>query len=109
MGVLSALAGVLMTARAQTANRYLGAGIELEIIVGCLIGGATTSGGRGTIAGAVIGTVFMALIRNSFVLYELDPEWRTMALGGVLVGAVIWDAVIRARRDRGDLYHGFGA
>jgi len=74
-----------------------------------LIGGATTSGGRGTIAGAVIGTVFMALIRNSFVLYELDPEWRTMALGGVLVGAVIWDAVIRARRDRGDLYDGFGA
>src|ERR1700726_3014267 len=74
---------------------YLGAGIELEIIVGCLIGGATTSGGRGTIAGAVIGTVFMALIRNSFVLYELDPEWRTMVLGGVLVGAVIWDAVIR--------------
>jgi ribose/xylose/arabinose/galactoside ABC-type transport system permease subunit len=51
----------------------------------------------------------MALIRNSFVLYELDPEWRTMALGGVLVGAVIWDAVIRARRDRGDLYDGFGA
>src|ERR1700730_17443417 len=39
MGVLSALAGVLMPARAQTANRYLGAGIELEIIVGCLIGG----------------------------------------------------------------------
>jgi ribose transport system permease protein len=109
MGVLSALAGVLMTARAQTANRYLGAGIELEIIVGCLIGGATTSGGRGTIAGAVIGTVFMALIRNSFVLYEIDPEWRTMALGGVLVGAVIWDAVIRAGRDRGDLYDGFGA
>jgi ABC-type xylose transport system permease subunit len=68
-----------------------------------------TSGNPATIAGAVIGTVFMALIRNSFVLYELDPEWRTMALGGVLVGAVIWDAVIRARRDRGDLYDGFGA
>jgi ribose transport system permease protein len=104
MGVLSALAGVLMTARAQTANRYLGAGIELEIIVACLIGGASTSGGRGTIAGAVIGTVFMALIRNSFVLYDLDPEWRTVILGGVLVVAIIWDAAIRVGRDRGNLY-----
>jgi ribose transport system permease protein len=99
-GALAASAGVLTVARAETANRYLGAGIELEIIVACLIGGASTSGGRGSVAGAIVGTMLMALIRNSFVLYELDTQWQSVILGAVLIGAVVWEAAIRLARNR---------
>jgi ribose/xylose/arabinose/galactoside ABC-type transport system permease subunit len=99
-GLLAAIAGVLMTARIEGANRYLGAGIELEIIIACLVGGASTSGGRGTILGAVVGTVLIALIRNSFTLYELPAQWQRVVLGLVLIGAVVWDAAIRARKRR---------
>jgi len=104
-GMLAALAGVLMTARIEGANRYLGAGIELEIIIACLVGGASTSGGRGTILGAVVGTVLMALIRNSFTLYELQAQWQRVALGLVLIVAIVWDATIRAAKRR-NLLHG---
>ncbi len=102
-GTLAALAGVLMTARIEGANRYLGAGIELEIIIACLIGGASTSGGRGTILGAVVGTVLIALTRNSFNLFELPAQWQRVVLGLVLIGAVVWDAGLRAVKRRSAL------
>jgi ribose/xylose/arabinose/galactoside ABC-type transport system permease subunit len=102
-GALAALAGVLMTARIEGANRYLGAGVELEIIIACLIGGASTSGGRGTVWGAVVGTILIALTRNSFNLYELPAQWQRVVLGLVLIGAVVWDAGLRAAKRRSAL------
>jgi ABC-type xylose transport system permease subunit len=44
--------------------------------------------------------MLMALIRNSFVLYELDTQWQSVILGAVLIGAVVWDAAIRLARNR---------
>ena len=74
--------------------------INGDYLHACLIGGASTSGGRGSVAGAIVGTMLMALIRNSFVLYELDTQWQSVILGAVLIGAVVWEAAIRLARNR---------
>lgn len=94
-GVLAALAGVIETSRIQAANRYLGEGIEFEILIACLIGGASMAGGKGSVFGAIIGTMLMVLLRNFFNLYEIDPQFQKVVLGLVLILAVVWDAVAR--------------
>jgi ribose transport system permease protein len=62
-----------------------------------ILGGASLSGGRGTIAGAIIGVVFMALMQNILILLRVSSEWQSIALGAVLVGAVAVDSIMNRR------------
>lgn len=100
-GALAALAGILVTARTGQATRFLGIGFEMQVIIGCLVGGATISGGRGSIAGAVAGVGLMTLINNSFNAWEIKSEWQRGILGAILLGLLLGDAVMqRAGRQR---------
>lgn len=100
MGVVAALAGVFMTARVGMANRYLGIGLEMQTIIACLLGGASIAGGRGSVPGSILGVIFVALVNNAFNLFEVRAEWQNVAIGGVLVGAVVMDAYVNLLRRR---------
>lgn len=99
-GALAALAGLMETARVGMANRYLGVGAEMEVIIACLIGGAVLAGGRGSVLCAALGAFFMALLKNGFNLVEVAPQWQGVALGAILALVVVLDGLSALRRRR---------
>lgn len=99
-GTLAALAGILITARTGQATRFLGIGFEMQAIIACLVGGATISGGRGSITGAVAGVALMTLINNGFNAWEIKSEWQRGILGAILLGILFLDWVMQRSEHR---------
>jgi ribose transport system permease protein len=96
-GFLAALSGILVTARLEMASRYMGSGLELKIIISCLIGGGSISGGQGSIMGAFLGVVFMSLLVNSFTILEIGDYWQNIIVGVILIIVVSVDAYLYVR------------
>ncbi|MFK7871421.1 MAG: ABC transporter permease [Roseobacter sp.] len=97
-GVLAALAGVLLASRLMSGTPTAGNGIELQVLAAAVIGGASLRGGEGTILGAFLGVVFVALINNSMTMQAVSIYWQMIVIGGVLVLAVALDMLIRRKR-----------
>jgi len=100
MGIMSALAGVLLAARMGGAIPTQGEGMEMNVIAASVIGGASTTGGKGTIMGAYLGVIIMALVINAFNILGVDIYWQQTITGLILIIAVLAD-VIRNRRNNG--------
>jgi len=96
-GVLAAVAGLLLTGRFGTASVSAGQGAELRVISACVIGGASLSGGEGSVLGMIFGVILMALINNGLNLLGINVYWQTIVTGVVLVVAVAADALSRRR------------
>ena len=96
--VLVGLAGVLSAARHGSANVSTGLGTELRVIAAAVVGGASLSGGEGTVAGALLGVLLMQLITHALNLLGAPPEWHNLASGAVLLAAATVDIVTRRRR-----------
>jgi ribose transport system permease protein len=92
-GVLAALAALVLTSRTHAARPDAAAGIELDAIAAVILGGAALAGGRGTIIGAVIGSLLIGVLNNGLNLMGVDP-----ALQLTVKGAIIWFAVAISRR-----------
>ncbi len=97
-GVLAALAGVLLASRLMSGTPTAGNGIELQVLAAAVIGGASLRGGEGTILGAFLGVVFVALINNTMTMQAVSIYWQMIVIGGVLVSAVALDMLIRSKR-----------
>ena len=97
-GALSALAGVFMTSRLAMGYAQFGLGAEQRAIAASVIGGASMSGGEGSVVGAFLGVLLLAIINNGFVLLNLSVYWQGVVNGLILVLAVGVDAIRRARR-----------
>lgn len=90
-GFAAGIAGVLFTARFGVGQSTAGLGYELDVIAAAVIGGISLSGGRGTILGAVIGSLLMGILRNGLVLLNVSAYWQQVAIGLVILLAVILD------------------
>ncbi|MFO1049265.1 MAG: ABC transporter permease [Geminicoccaceae bacterium] len=97
MGLLSGLAGALLASRLNTAVVLAGQGVELKVITAVVLGGASLSGGVGTIAGAFLGVLFMALLQNAMIIAGINPFWQLIVVGIVLLVSVGLDQLARAR------------
>ena len=97
-GLLAAVAGIFFTARLAAASVTIGVGLELKVITAVVIGGASLSGGEGTIAGAFLGSILMATLINSLNLLGIDVYWQNVFTGLILVFAVVLDKVLKQRR-----------
>ena len=97
-GVMSALAGIMTAGLLRTAATNAGAGVELDVIAAVVIGGASLSGGEGSIFGAIIGAAIMAIVRNAFVLLQIPNYAQQIAIGMVIVAAVAVDRMRRRNR-----------
>ena len=91
MGVLAALAGMIIAARLNSATPKAGVGIELDVIAACFIGGASASGGVGKITGAVIGAFIMGVMNNGMSIMGLSIDYQQLVKGLVLLAAVFFD------------------
>lgn len=98
-GVLAAIAGIILTARVGTASVGAGQGVELKVISAVVIGGASLSGGEGTIIGAFLGSLLMQIISNALNLLGISVYWQQLVIGVVLVAAVIIDTLGKKRQN----------
>ncbi|MBN2000947.1 ribose ABC transporter permease [candidate division KSB1 bacterium] len=90
-GVLSGTAGLLVTARLDSAQPNAGLGYELDAIAAVVIGGTSLSGGKGTILGTVVGAGIIGVLNNGLVLLNVSPFWQQVIKGLVILLAVIID------------------
>jgi putative multiple sugar transport system permease protein len=91
MGVLAALAGLIVAARLNSATPNAGDGMELDVIAACFIGGASASGGIGTVIGAVVGAFMIGVLNNGMSIVGLGIDWQKVVKGLVLLAAVLFD------------------
>jgi len=97
-GILAAFAGILLASRLMSGTPTAGNGIELQVLAAAVIGGASLRGGEGTILGAFLGVVFVALINNTMTMLAVSIYWQMIVIGGVLIMAVALDMLIRSKR-----------
>ncbi|MFF7328925.1 multiple monosaccharide ABC transporter permease [Streptomyces sp. NPDC090306] len=91
MGVLAALAGLVFAARFNAASPKAGVNFELEAIAASFIGGASMSGGVGTVLGAIIGGLVLGVLNNGMNLVGIGTDWQQVIKGLVLLAAVGFD------------------
>ena len=89
----------MLAGRTNSGYPNAGMGAELDAIAAVIIGGASFSGGSGTIWETAIGVILIAVLRNGLVLLKVPVEWQTVAIGVVIVVAVYVD-VIRLRSQK---------
>lgn len=91
MGALAALGGMIVASRLNSATPNAGEGFELDVIAACFIGGASASGGIGTIIGAVVGAFFIGVMNNGMSILGVGIDWQQAIKGFVLLLAVYFD------------------
>lgn len=87
-GLLTGWAGVLMFAHSNSGNPTLGEQLELDVITAVVIGGASLSGGRGTVVGALLGVAILGLIKNGVSLFNVPVEMQYILIGVLLLANV---------------------
>ncbi|MBS3949419.1 MAG: ABC transporter permease [Peptococcaceae bacterium] len=100
VAVLAGIAGLLLTARFGSASVTVGSGIELRVITATIIGGASLSGGEGSVVGAFLGALFMSVLANALNLLGVDVFWQNLITGVILITAVMIDVINERRKTR---------
>ena len=96
--LLAAVAGLLLTARTSSGEPNLGGQFPLESITAAVIGGISLRGGEGRIMGAVLGALFITILTNGMNLIRMESYFQTIAIGIILILAVIMDRLRDRRR-----------
>ncbi|MDR2052505.1 MAG: ABC transporter permease [Treponema sp.] len=94
-GLLAAFAGLIMAARIISAQPSAGDGYELDAVASSVIGGTSTMGGEGTVAGTFIGAFVIGVLRNGLNLIGVSPFIQKIVIGIVIVGSVFLDRIRR--------------
>jgi putative multiple sugar transport system permease protein len=97
MGVLAALAGLIVAGRLNAATPKAGVNFELDAIAACYIGGASASGGIGTVIGTIVGGCVMAVLNNGMSIIGVSVDWQQTIKGLVLLLAVWFDVFAKSR------------
>ena len=90
-GALAGMAGLLVTARLDSATPNAGLGYELDSIAAVVIGGTSLSGGRGSVLGTALGCLIIGVLNNGLVLLDVTAFWQQVIKGVVILLAVIID------------------
>ena len=98
MGILSAVAGIVLSARNGSSTPKAGDGFEMDAIASCYIGGAAVAGGAGTIVGAVVGAFVMGILNNGMSLFGWSTDIQKIVKGAVLLGAVTVDVISKRKK-----------
>ncbi len=99
-GFCAALSSIFLSARMMTAMPEFGIGNELDVIASVVIGGTPFTGGVGDIWGTIIGTVFIALIKNGILKLGLSPYIQPIVIGGIIIVTVVVDVWYKSYADK---------
>ena len=97
-GFLCALAGWIITSRVASARPDIGSSYLLEAITIAVLGGVSIKGGEGTIGGVILALVIITMLYNGMDISGIQPIWQLGILGVILVGAVLLNQILIARR-----------
>ena len=97
-GILAGVAGLIVTARLDSAQPNAGLGYELDSIAAVVIGGTSLSGGRGSVMGTVIGCLIIGVLNNGLFLLNVSPFWQQVVKGFVILAAVAIDRMSAQER-----------
>ena len=98
-GALAGVAGLIVTARLDSAQPNAGLGYELDSIAAVVIGGTSLAGGRGSVAGTVLGCLIIGVLNNGLFLLNVSPFWQQVVKGAVILVAVGIDKMNTRNRD----------
>lgn len=90
-GLLSALAGIILTARLESAQPTAGTGYELDAIAAVVVGGTSLAGGKGSIFGTLVGALIIGVLNNALNLMDVSSYYQMVAKGAVILLAVLVD------------------
>lgn len=88
---LAALAGIIMVSRLNSAQGTIGSADNMDVIAAVVIGGTSLKGGVGRLGGTVIGVLIIGCIRNGLNLLAVSSFWQQVAIGSIIIGAVLID------------------
>ena len=100
MGALCALAAVVYTSRFATAKADAGMGLELQVITAVVVGGTPITGGRGTVAGTLLGVILLGVVRNGLSLAGATSVVQEIILGAILIVTAIMNQLVAGRLSR---------
>ena len=98
-GALAGLTGYLWVSRFAVAYVDIAGGFELDVVAACVIGGVSIMGGIGTIGGALLGALFLGIMKNALPVVDISPFWQLAISGGAIIVAVTLNA--QANREKG--------
>jgi ribose transport system permease protein len=99
-GAAAGLAGVMASSRFMAAQPGLGTGFEFDVLIATFLGGTSLLGGEGSIIGLLLGALIVGTATTGMNQLAIPSFVQTVLLGGVLIAAVGFDAVVRSRRGR---------
>ncbi len=88
-GAIAGLCGYLWVARYGVAYSEIASGYELTVIAACVIGGVSIAGGIGTVAGTLLGALFLGVVVNALPVIDVSPFWQMAISGAVILAAVV--------------------
>ena len=97
MGMMGAVAGIVLTGRMNSANALMATGVELKCIAAVVIGGTNLFGGEGTVVGSLIGAVIMGVLGNGLNILNVSAFWQRVVIGLVIMAVVVFDQWRRRR------------
>ncbi len=96
---LAGFAGIIQSFRVKVIVPNLGTGLEMQAIAAAVIGGVALTGGVGSILGAVVGTLLIAMIENILILSGVNANWFMFAVGAMIVVAVVLNTQTRLKAE----------
>ena len=99
-GALAGLTGYLWVSRFAVAYVDLAAGFELDVVAACVIGGVAIMGGIGTVIGAMLGALFLGIIKNALPVVDISPFWQLAISGVAIIIAVTLNAQANRKKGR---------
>jgi rhamnose transport system permease protein len=103
LGFLAGLSGVLWVSKFASAQGDPAAGYEMSVIASCVLGGVSVSGGRGKVAGLLLGVILFGILANALPLIKVSPFWQQAIQGFVILSAIIINVIIKRNNDRANL------
>jgi len=99
-GALAGLTGYLWVARYAVAYVDIAGGFELEVVAACVIGGISIAGGIGSVGGAVLGAIFLGVVKNALPVVNISPFWQLAISGSAILIAVAFNASSGRKKGR---------
>lgn len=98
-GLCMALGGMILASQLSAASPQAASGLELSVVTAIVLGGASLTGGRGTVLGTILGLLIIGVLNNGLVLLNVSSFWQDVARGALLILAVSFDR-LRLRLSR---------